>query len=136
MWIYICGLVLLIMLSVVDIKYKSIPVYAIFIVVVTMFLMGLTGNREIDIWGVIGFIILAAFMALFKVGAADIYISVGIYFIWGFYKAVMIIWVGFILCGCVGIILVILKQLKVKNGIPFIPFMTIGYVVVMLLEAL
>ncbi|MGN0480728.1 MAG: prepilin peptidase [Lachnospiraceae bacterium] len=125
----IFGLAVLAVLSVIDMKKRSLPVYMIVVTAVLSAGAWYLSGSNISFPAVVGVIIFLLILYAGKTGMADIAV-IGCLFIWqGWVKTSVAVWLGFVACGLLGGILVLLGRVTKKTRLPFIPFLTFGYVI-------
>ena len=141
---YIEGMIMLAglaVMSLTDIKRKAVPVYMI--AVMGLLAAGikaaecLSGYSRIDIYEVL---IISGVTAVFTViclvsrmmGAADALVMGIIAMVTGIKKAVSVFFMAMMLACIISGILLIVKKIKRKDVIPFIPFLLVSYAGVMI----
>lgn len=128
-------------MSFVDIKKKSVPVYMI--IVMGLLAAGIktaeyiSGYGEPDVYEILmisGVTAVCVVICLLShmMGAADALIVGIIAIVTGIRKAVSVFFMAMLLVSIISGILLVVKKLKRKDTIPFIPFILVSYVGVMI----
>lgn len=124
---YICGLAVLSGLAVIDIKRKSLPVYLIIATAILSVRARILWGENLNFPEIIGAVIFLWMLHMTKAGSADVAI-IGCLWIWqGLFKTVLAVWCGFVVCGLLGVMLILAHRATKRTRLPFIPFLTLGY---------
>ena len=122
-----------------DIKKKKISVVVSLIFFVIGVVVSIINKEKslISILGGVGIGFILLLVGKFSresVGIGDglIFLVTGLYL--GFTRNIVLLLYGLIFCALVSIILITFKKLKLKDKIPFAPFVLVAYISMLLLE--
>lgn len=128
------GIIAIVLLynSIYDWKYKkiSLPITGIGLLiamVILIFSSQYTWKNAVSGMSIGIFIIACSFLTKGQIGIGDGIISCFIGIGCGFFENLSILFCAFILTAIVSGILLIIKKVKKKTRIPFVPFLFIGY---------
>jgi leader peptidase (prepilin peptidase)/N-methyltransferase len=129
---FIGVLILLVICTIEDFKYKKIITWHLLIVLPFMCFDLWLNNSVLLTSRLIGILIGCSFLLLSKitkeqVGAGDAYIIIAIGLVLGGLKCFEVITYSFLLSSVVAIILMVIFKFPKKRTIPFIPFLLCGF---------
>lgn len=80
------------------------------------------------------FLILISIFSQGKIGLGDGIIVITLGLFWNKYQMLFVLMCGFLLAGFWGVLLILLKKATQKTELPFLPFLTIAYILSLLLS--
>lgn len=124
-------------LSITDVRKRSIPaaVLAVFVAVTVIYAVCI--GRNMEGWDIFGIILLAGSiygvgkLTDGQIGSGDAAIIFSLGMMLGLRSVVAVVWLGFVLCGIFGLVLMLLGLATRKTKLPFIPFLTVAQLVLM-----
>lgn len=126
-------MITLILLALLDIKYKIVPnKILIYLLISQLIISGLTlqfGNMILDIvigTALLGIITFISFISKGKIGMGDAKLLAIMVLVVGFGFVARAIFYGLFIAFIASIILLIIKKASIKAELPFVPFITIG----------
>lgn len=128
----------LVVLAYIDIRKKSLPI----ILLAVCFIAGLiylVSRQDLSLPEIICAVLFAGCIYVFgrvsgnQVGSADALIILILGMVLGFTKTAVASLLGFILCGIFGGVLMILKKATMRTTLPFIPFLTMSLIIVLII---
>lgn len=128
MIIDIIAVILLTVLAVIDFRKRSLPIYCIVITLVLSVVAGLISGNEYGVFEVIAIAALTIGMYFTSIGRADIFVVLAICLARGFWNGIVIVWLGFLFCGCFGLGLMLGKKATRLSRLALIPFLDWAYI--------
>lgn len=136
--VYNAMLLVLILMAVQDVKEKYVSVYYIYVLYFLSMVMLFTNpycnlvNNAIT-----GFVMLIVLFVLHKtagekVGNADLETISALSFALGYPNIFSLLFAAMLMAVLVGLILIIAKKANIRSEIPFIPFILIGYILIII----
>ncbi len=136
-WLKIAAGVVLLWVSMEDIKCKKVCLYKLCALVPIGIIQILVGAKpsyvQIGAGLLLGAIVIVLSLATHeKIGLADGLCIAFLGFDFGFTTVFLIFVLALVLAACLSTIMLLLKKVELKTAIPFFPFLFLGYVGVML----
>ena len=128
--------IMLLVLSIVDIRSKRIPL----LMIVGLILMAMVSSlnlRPVDgvlmvAGAVVGLVfVFISKMTREKLGYGDSLILLALGILLGFWEVMILILIAFLASACFGIIMVCWKKKNKNTSFPFVPFISLSYALVM-----
>ncbi len=124
-------------LSITDVRKRSIPaaVLAVFVAVTVIYAVCI--GRNMERWDILGIVLLAGGiygvgkLTDGQIGSGDAAIIFSLGMVLGFRSVVAVVWLGFVLCGIFGMVLMLFGRATRKTKLPFVPFLTVAQLVLM-----
>lgn len=129
MIINIIAVLLLSALAIVDCRKRSLPVGILVLLVILSGVAGFISGVEYGIFEIIAIIVLTGGMCFARIGKADIVIVLSICLLKGFWDGIVIVWLGFLLCGFFGLGLMLGKKATRLTWLPLVPFLNLAYTI-------
>ncbi len=124
-------------LSITDVRKRSIPAAALAVFVAVTVIYAVCIGRNMERWDILGIVLLAGGiygvgkLTDGQIGSGDAAIIFSLGMVLGFRRVVAVVWLGFVLCGIFGLVLMLLGRATRKTKLPFVPFLTVAQLVLM-----
>lgn len=122
----------LVVMSVIDCRKKSLPVYMPVLfsgVSVVVRVIAAVPFGMLEIMELIAILVLVGCLCCMPIGKADVMVVMGICMHKGLGAGAVITWLGLIMCGVTGMVQILLKKAKAKSAMPLIPYISGAYMI-------
>ena len=136
------GIVLyLVVLSIIDIRHRKVPTIMLYLFIVAMTVEAVVLGNGIWLLAMLGGVIGALFLVISKltkeaIGYGDSLLILGLGISLGFWRVFSLLLIAFFLGAIYSIGLLSIRKAKRKTTFPFIPFISISYVIMFVMEVL
>ena len=132
--LYIFFMIILIIISIIDIKKRTVPNILILVLLLPTLVYNILCNNQILFALAITLPFILLYYLTNSIGGGDVKLIFVSSLLLGFQQMVYAIILSFFLSAVFSIILIILKKATKKSTIPFAPFLSTGIITMLLLK--